>query len=117
MNLKYIVAIVTLCLAGCKSYDYADYMEITDNLQVLSCGEAINERYPQKFKMTQRVVLNIGGKQYDFNGYLLVDRDKGFRGAGFSDIGGKVFDVSAKAMTSRRCSSRTACRLIQSQKG
>jgi len=49
--------------------------------------------YPEKFTMNQRIILTIKEKEYDFIGYLMVDRSSGFRAMTFGEMGGKVFDL------------------------
>jgi hypothetical protein len=44
--------------------------------------------------MNQRIILTIDDKEYDFIGYLTVDRRSGFRAMAFGEMGGKIFDLA-----------------------
>jgi hypothetical protein len=51
--------------------------------------------YPMRFKLTQRVILEARGKQYDFLGYLLARAPGDFRALGLLEMGGSIFDFEA----------------------
>lgn len=48
--------------------------------------------YPEEFKLSQHIIMKANGKEYDFLGYLVVKRKKGFRAIAFGEMGGKIFD-------------------------
>lgn len=50
--------------------------------------------YPAEFRISQRIILSINGKEYDFIGYLAAKRDGGYRAMAFGDMGGRVFDFA-----------------------
>ncbi|MEJ2055934.1 MAG: hypothetical protein P8X42_18630 [Calditrichaceae bacterium] len=56
----------------------------------------INKQYPDSFALTQRIILNAGGKQYDFIGQLAMHRGKAFRAAAFGEMGGLFIDILFK---------------------
>ena len=49
--------------------------------------------YPPEFRMSHHALLTVLGKQYDFVGYLGVNRARDLRAVAFADMGGKLFDL------------------------
>lgn len=52
--------------------------------------------YPPEFRISQRIILSVNGKEYDFIGYLAVAKNHGFRAMAFGEMGGRVFDFVEK---------------------
>lgn len=48
--------------------------------------------YPKEFRLFQHITMKVNGKEYDFMGYLVVKRMKGFRALAFGEMGGRIFD-------------------------
>lgn len=48
--------------------------------------------YPGEFRLFQHIIMKVNGKEYDFMGYLVVKRMKGFRALAFGEMGGRIFD-------------------------
>ena len=49
--------------------------------------------YPGEFRLSQHIIMKASNKEYDFLGYLVVKRKKGFRALAFGEMGGRVFDL------------------------
>jgi len=49
--------------------------------------------YPGEFRLSQHIILKANNKEYDFVGYLVVKRRKGFRALAFGEMGGRIFDL------------------------
>jgi hypothetical protein len=49
--------------------------------------------YPERFTIKQKIILTVGGLQYDFIGYLAVWKGNAFRAVAFGDMGGKFVDL------------------------
>lgn len=56
--------------------------------------DAFNNRWPQRFKCTQTVVLDFGPVTRTFVGYLAVERPDRFRLQGMTEQGVKMFDLA-----------------------
>lgn len=52
--------------------------------------------YPGEFRLVQHIIMKANGKEYDFTGYLVVKRKKGFRALAFGEMGGRIFDFIEK---------------------
>jgi hypothetical protein len=53
-------------------------------------------QYPHTFSLSQRIILNVRGKQYDFLGQLMVEKGKAFRAIAFGEMGGLFLDILHK---------------------
>ena len=49
--------------------------------------------YPGEFRLSQHIIMKASNKEYDFVGYLVVKRKKGFRALAFGEMGGRIFDL------------------------
>jgi hypothetical protein len=57
----------------------------------------LDKQYPEVFTLSQRIILNVRGKQYDFLGQLMVEKDKAFRAIAFGEMGGLFLDILYKS--------------------
>jgi hypothetical protein len=48
--------------------------------------------YPPEFRISQRIMLMVDKKEFDFIGYLAMRQSKAFRAVAFGALGGKIFD-------------------------
>ncbi|NQU43223.1 DUF3261 domain-containing protein [bacterium] len=53
--------------------------------------EAWRQTFPQKFRLSQRVIVTARGKEYDFLAYLRV-RGNSFDASAFGEMGGTLFE-------------------------
>ena len=83
-------------LGGCMRYHPPEGGLLDDPDMRATCLETINTLYPESFQLVQRIGLIARNKQYDFVGYLAVDREHGFRAIAAGEMGGKVFDFLAR---------------------
>jgi len=87
---------VSIFITGCASktlqYNADQFHPVEDNTYT----QLINKQYPDSFALTQRIILNAGGKQYDFIGQLTMHRGKAFRAVTFGEMGGQFMDLLFK---------------------
>lgn len=52
-------------------------------------------QYPDSFQLTQRILLNVAGKEYDFIGYLKMQKKGNFRAMALGELGGTFLDIQS----------------------
>lgn len=88
------LSLLALVLSGCRSpYAIPRGEASSDPKELAPYVQAVEGWRPRSFVVSHRVLLTTYGGQYDFIGRLKVDRDNGFHGAGFGDLGGKLFEL------------------------
>ena len=97
INIKYIVSfIVFILLYYCTSNKILIPGSINNDPQSRTKYiEVLNNQYPDSFALTQRILLNVAGKQYDFIGQLTMNRGTAFRAVTFGEMGGQFIDLLA----------------------
>lgn len=55
--------------------------------------QGLIDPYPGEFRLSQHIIMKARDKEYDFLGYLVVKRKKGFRALAFGEMGGRIFDL------------------------
>lgn len=88
--------IFILTALGCATPRYALPPPARDADAATARMAALVAPYPAEFRMSQRIILSVNGKEYDFIGYLAVTKNHGFRAMAFGDMGGRVFDFVEK---------------------
>ena len=88
----FIFALCLLFTSGCASVTIEKKAPLPEMIPLEE--ELPASVYPEKFTMNQHIILTIEDKEYDFIGYLTVDRTSGFRAMAFGEMGGKVFDLA-----------------------
>lgn len=87
---------LSLLIFYCKSKKNIILVPSTDQVQINKYVKLLNTQYPDSFALTQRIILDIVGKQYDFIGQLTMDRSNAFRAMVFGEMGGQFIDLLAK---------------------
>ncbi len=57
------------------------------------CLQRLNNQYPSSFQLTQRILLTVSGKEYDFIGSLTMHGDSVFRAVALGEMGGIFLDL------------------------
>ena len=57
------------------------------------CLQRLNNQYPSSFQLTQRILLTVSGKEYDFIGSLTMHGDSAFRALALGEMGGTFLDI------------------------
>jgi hypothetical protein len=60
----------------------------------------IKNQYPRAFQLTQRIVLTVAGKQYDFIGSLKMNSDSSFHMIAVGEMGGVFLELKHENGTS-----------------
>lgn len=97
-NIKALFA-VTLMLAvcGCASHYVFEKSQILDDEVLLArCLNAVEKIHSSDCTMFHRVIIEVWGDEYDFNGALAVEKGKIRKGASYGDMGGKIFEFSSE---------------------
>lgn len=64
-----------------------------ENPQLLEeCLLNLDAIYPDRFKLVQRILLEVDGKQYDFIAYMKMSRGEGYHTLVMNEMGGKLFE-------------------------
>ena len=61
--------------------------------QVQKQIQFLQQQYPDSFLLTQRIILTIAGKQYDFIGSLKMNPDKSFHLVAVGEMGGAFLEI------------------------
>ena len=94
---KYIFHIFFVFLIfSCAIKKNYNLIPIDDQTSINKYTELLNNQYPDSFALTQRIILNISGKQYDFIGQLTMNRRNAFRAMAFGEMGGQFIDILGK---------------------
>jgi len=83
-------------LTSCYSNKYIPEEPLDDQGNLNFYKRQLDIQYPDTFALTQRIVLKIKDKQYDFLAQLFMDRKGFFRAVVFGDMGGKFIDILFK---------------------
>ncbi|MBN1406159.1 MAG: hypothetical protein JW956_00130, partial [Calditrichaceae bacterium] len=95
--INYLLIFTLLFLSGsCSSYKIITTSALNDPSIEKKYLDLLNTQYPDSFSITQRIILNIAGKQYDFIGQLTMNRNNAFRAVAFGEMGGQFIDLIAK---------------------
>lgn len=88
----FLIAAFLIFTSACS---FAPVKNNSPSVNLLPLEEAFPRSvYPAQFTMNHRIIITIDEKEYDFIGYLMVDRKKGFRAMAYGEMGGKVFDLA-----------------------
>ena len=87
---------LVLLIFNCTSPKIFTLNPIDDQILMDKYTELLNNQYPDSFALTQRIILNVSGKQYDFIGQLTINRGIAFRAVAFGEMGGQFIDILAK---------------------
>lgn len=55
--------------------------------------QRLDKQYPSSFQLTQRILLTVSDKEYDFIGSLTVKGDSVFRAVALGEMGGTFLDI------------------------
>ncbi|MHC5054344.1 MAG: hypothetical protein ACYTKD_06465 [Planctomycetota bacterium] len=83
--------------AGCGTGPFDGMLPVADPALRDRLVREAGDVYPESFRMLHRVVLTVGGREFDFTGYVLVSRPGALRAVAFGEIGGTYFDVVTRA--------------------
>jgi len=61
--------------------------------QVQNQIQFLQQQYPDSFLLTQRIILTISGKQYDFIGSLKMIKNKSFHLVAVGEMGGAFLEI------------------------
>jgi hypothetical protein len=90
LSIHTVVALILLSI-GCAPYQSILKADLpTDVAETLL--DQWNGLFPGECMLTQRIVLKLGGKVYDFSGAAAIRRPDKFRIMAFGDMGGLLFD-------------------------
>ncbi len=93
---KYLLKIFfILLIVSCVSNKFHSVSTVHDSLIEKKYVNLLNNQYPDSFSITQRIILNVAGKQYDFIGQLIMNRGNIFRAVTFGEMGGQFIDLLA----------------------
>ncbi len=59
----------------------------------------LENQYPKSFQLTQRILLSVSGKEYDFIGSLTMRQDSVFRAVALGEMGGTFLDIKHETDT------------------
>lgn len=84
---QFVLLILCGVLCGCMGRAYRPGAPIAQPTR-----HFIGRDYPQAFEAVQRVEVKIGRREFQFTGYLQVDRERGFYGVALGEMGIKLFE-------------------------
>ncbi len=108
--------VLVLCCARCTSHRLALLPSDFRQDQKDHFIRLMDVRYPERFTVVQRIVLQIGKRQHDFIGYLSMHRGHAFRATAVGEMGGMLFDllyVEGKAYILRKPDKMPAAPLLR----
>jgi hypothetical protein len=83
-------------LYSCASKKIIPGKSIIDPIVKSNYINLLNNQYPDSFAFTQRILLNVAGKQYDFIGQLTINRGVAYRAVAFGEMGGQFIELLAR---------------------
>lgn len=86
------LSLCILFIAGCAAPKY----NLPAPASKTESMPALLDYYPEEFRISQHIIMKIGGKEYDFIGYLAKSRSGDIRAVAFGEMGGKIFDFMEK---------------------
>jgi hypothetical protein len=94
--LNHLLTVFFILLSGsCISNKFHTVSLVNDPLITGNYIKVLNNQYPDSFSITQRIILNVAGKQYDFIGQLTMNRGTAYRAVAFGEMGGQFIDLLA----------------------
>ena len=94
----HLLFLVTI-IFSCSSKKIITFNRVDDQIPIDKYIGLFNNQYPDSFALTQRIILDVAGKQYDFIGQLTMDRGNAFRAVAFGEMGGQFIDLLAEEDT------------------
>ena len=91
-----IFIILLLLIQNCSPSGIPVGEPIDDPTLLERLVNKLDIQYPHTFSLSQRIILNVRGKQYDFLGQLMVEKGKAFRAIAFGEMGGLFLDILHK---------------------
>lgn len=92
--LNYLLTVFFILLSGsCISNKFHTVSLVKDPIIIGNYIKELNNQYPDSFSVTQRIILNVAGKQYDFIGQLIMKRGNAYRAVAFGEMGGQFIDL------------------------
>lgn len=80
-------------LCGCaEHYVFEKGQIVHDEVLLARSMNAVGKMRVDDCTISHRVILDVWGDEYDFNGCLAVENGKIQKGASYGDMGGKVFE-------------------------
>ncbi len=77
--------------SGCAAYRYQPADRLDAEAMRASCLSRINDRLPSSCRLTQRILVSFGRKDFDMTGYLLIRPDGSWLGVTLGDMGIELF--------------------------
>lgn len=98
---KYIVSLICLSillptLTHCTSMKPVRSQPAEDQSLLKQYQHILKKQYPDSFALSQRIILKLNNRQYDFLGQLVLVRSGNFRATAFGELGGKFIDLLIK---------------------
>lgn len=85
--------LILIFVIGCAHNKIQPVDHIPQFTEINKYEKLIQCQYPDSFALTQRIILNVAGKQYDFIGQLTMARGRAFRAVTFGEMGGQFIDI------------------------
>lgn len=85
----WVLTVVSVTGCSMHRYEHADPLDNRD-LQA-TCLSALRDRYPDSCRLTQRIVVHAGHKDFDMTGYLFMKPDGSLLALGLGDMGIELF--------------------------
>lgn len=92
--------VCTMCLlvmgVGCTTTPYRAGAVVDDEATREALRASMATRYPRQFRVVHRAVLTVRKRQFNLDGYILVDRSQGFRFLATSSFGTAMFELTGQ---------------------
>jgi len=83
---------------GCMTTPYRAGAAVDDDVTMAALRASMAGQYPDQFRVVQRAVLTVRKRQFNLDGYLLIDRSEGFRFLATSGFGMTMFEWNVVLM-------------------
>jgi len=81
---------------GCTTTPYRAGVVVDDEATLKALRASVTTQYPRQFRVVHRAVLTVRKRQYNLDGYILVDRSEGFRFLATSSFGTAMFELTGQ---------------------
>ena len=90
--MRRLICLLLILLPGCRGASYAPPAPLEDPALLASCLLVMEQAYPPRFRLAQRIVIEQDETQFDCIGALVVRRQDAFRAVALGEMGGRLFD-------------------------
>jgi len=91
-----LMTLLLTLMSGCTSYPSLTKNPNPEDQLLAELRNRVQQRFPESCGSLQIVQISIGGKQYDFTGYLRLYSDKEYDAVAINEMGLTIFEFTRR---------------------